>query len=397
MRPFKVAHLMPFPGMGGTEVATLRIIRASGRYGVKHVAVFFQGNEALLDAFRKEQVPSISWECPSPSLVRRSIQFLGESRKLARELKRLEVDLVHCADVLGAYSGALAGRLAGVPVLCHVRNRHSDFPRRDQIFLRPVSHFAFVSKATWETFPVAVAPRRGSVLYDGFAAETDSMLAMFKAQSEQVRAGFSIPPGSILFGMFGRVAPQKDYDTLIRAASKVISQRKDVYFLICGDYGSSNSPGGFYDLIRQQLASAGVADHFRFVGFRTDVARLMGAIDVQVHSTHWEGLPLAVLEGMGCAKPVIATAVDGIPELVADRVTGWLYPHADADALASCLIDAAGNPDRCRTMGLEGRALVQNKFSNEMFDQNLMHLYEHVLRRPAGSGSGPNGSKSGSN
>ncbi len=383
MHSFKVAHLMPFPGLGGTEIATLRVIQASARHGVESVALFFEPTEELLNAFRKEQVPVMCPERPFPSLVRRSPKFWKQSYALARELKRLRVDLVHCADVLAAYSGALAGRLAGLPVLCHVRNRHTDIQRRDRAFLLPVNHFAFVSQDTWRGFLHSVPPKRGSVLYDGITPASDQALASYASERPAVRAEFSIPSGATLFGMFGRIAPQKDYKTLIHAAAQVIAKGKDVYFLLCGAYKAGD---GFYEEVRGEIGRAGVSDRFRLAGFRTDVQRLMGAIDVQVHSTHWEGLPLAILEGMGCARPVIATSVDGIPELVTDGVTGWLYPHADAASLASCLNQAAEDPGRCQRMGLAGRKVVQTTFTDEMFERNLMALYKKVLgddARPA--------------
>ena len=88
---------MPFPGLGGTEIATLRIIRASRGYGVEHVALYFEPEDKLLNAFRQEHVPAFPCERPFPSLLRHSVRFWRQSQGLARELKRLKVDLVHCA------------------------------------------------------------------------------------------------------------------------------------------------------------------------------------------------------------------------------------------------------------------------------------------------------------
>jgi hypothetical protein len=114
--------VLPFPGVGGTEIATRRIIDAVLPFGVENSALLLRPTEEQAAYLRAAGVPIvIPRVVPEPSF-RRALRFMFDSHTLARAF--MDVDLIHCADVPGAYYAAVAGRLAGVPVLAHVRNRH---------------------------------------------------------------------------------------------------------------------------------------------------------------------------------------------------------------------------------------------------------------------------------
>ena len=102
----------------------------------------------------------------------------------------------------------------------------------------------------------------------------------------------------------------------------------------------------------------------------------------QVHSTHWEDCRLPFWKAWDRLSRWWPRRSTEFPNWSPMGVTGWLYPHADADALTSRLLDAAEHPEQRRRMGLEGRKVVQHTFSQEMFASNLMELYARVLGRP---------------
>jgi glycosyltransferase involved in cell wall biosynthesis len=129
----------------------------------------------------------------------------------------------------------------------------------------------------------------------------------------------------------------------------------------------------------RSLEHEGVASRFVFTGFRTDVARLMSALDVFVLCTHFEGLPLVILEAMARGRPVVATAVDGIPEIVIDGRTGLLHTHGDAEALASRLLSLLEDDALAARLGGAGREFVKMEWSRERFAANMARLYGDVL------------------
>jgi glycosyltransferase involved in cell wall biosynthesis len=175
------------------------------------------------------------------------------------------------------------------------------------------------------------------------------------------------------------VSEQKDYPTLIRAAATLISRFPQLYFLIVGDNQLSPEHRAHYAKIAALITDAQLTGHFIFAGFRTDVPRLLAATDISLLSTHWEGLPLVILEAMAQSKPVIATDVDGVHEAVVAGSTGLLYPHEDAVALASCITQLVDDPARRIAMGMEGRKRIEQGFSQASFSEGMLSVYDATL------------------
>ena len=179
--------------------------------------------------------------------------------------------------------------------------------------------------------------------------------------------------------MVARVDRQKDYETLAKAAARVVKATPDVRFLIVGGYSVEEIQRRHFGQVKQWLAENGVAEHFIFTDFRSDVPRLLGAMDIVVLSTHYEGLPLVLLEAMARGKPVIATDVDGVPELVTDNETGLLFPHQDDARLAAHILSLIHDPSRAANLGESGRSFVKQNFNDEQFRRGVVGLYESVL------------------
>jgi hypothetical protein len=161
--PRTVAHFMPWAGIGGTEHATVRIAHAVRDRGYHSIAFCRDDAPEVHEFFRAADVPTVSYHLTELSL-RSPLPFARNTRAIARELSRLGVDLLHCADVDAGIEAGLAGGVAKLPVLCHVRNPVLTVSRRERMLLAPVSRFVFVSRDTWSTFGLNVGPGRGRVL-----------------------------------------------------------------------------------------------------------------------------------------------------------------------------------------------------------------------------------------
>jgi glycosyltransferase involved in cell wall biosynthesis len=330
--------------------------------------------DSVRSLFAAAGVPCTAYEPAVPS-YRDIAGYLRASFRLAREFRRQRVDLVHCADLLAAHHAGLAGRLARVPVLCHVRNRFVESSWRDCSFLWPVDKFVFVSRNTRSQFGCRVSGARGMVVYDGI----DSAPAASDADdARSVREELGFPPDAPLIGMLARVTPQKDYPTLIKAARRVLDHRPDVHFLVAGDY-EAPANRAHYEQVQRTLADYDVSPAFVFTGYREDVPRILNALDVFVLSTHWEGLPLVILEAMSSAKPVVATAVDGIPEVVEHDKTGLLFSHEDDEQLAAHILAILNDRALAERLAAAGRRLVEARFTMERFAANMTDVYAQLL------------------
>jgi glycosyltransferase involved in cell wall biosynthesis len=131
--------------------------------------------------------------------------------------------------------------------------------------------------------------------------------------------------------------------------------------------------------LEARALSLGVGDRVRLLGFRRDVPALLAACDVVALPSLFEGLPLALLEGMAAGKPVVATAIGGTDEAVVDGVTGLLVPPRDAEALAAALRRVLGDPPLAQRLGDAGRARAVAEFSIERMIERVMGVYDAVL------------------
>lgn len=371
-----IAHILPWSSVGGVEQATLRVAQAIETGGFRSTAFCLPDADAVADMFAAADFQVARYEGVEPS-YRHPKMFLRASFHLARELKRRRIDLVHCADLLAAHRTAFAARLAGIPVLCHIRCRFGEVSRRDKSFLWHVNKFAFVSHQTWRQFGYRVSANRGVVVYDGLDVDDDQ--AHGEAARRSARREFGIDDDTKLVGMVARVAPAKDYETLIKAARQVVDRYPKVRFMVIGDCSSTPAYREHYEKVKLMLAEQGVAPYFIFTDFRSDVARLIHALDVFTLSTHDEGLPLVILEAMAAAKPVVATAVGGIPEVIRDPETGLLYAHRDDAQLAAHLLSLLCDEARAASLGEAGRKHVELNFSRERFAAEMIELYRQAL------------------
>jgi glycosyltransferase involved in cell wall biosynthesis len=379
----RIGHVLPWPSVGGVEFATLAIANIVDSLGIKSVAFCLKDSTLVSNLFTQKGVETDYYQPSDPS-YRHPKNYLAASFHLAGLFKKHKVDLVHCSDLLAAYYAGLAARMARLPVLCHVRCSYPEITRRDQSFLHLINKFVFVSHDAWQTFAYRVKSSRGKLIYEGIDAH-----ALVKQADgvSSVRDEFNIPPDVCVIGMAARVAPAKDYETLAKAAARVVSQRRNVRFLIVGDYSQVREYREHYEKVKEFLKANGVADYFIFTDHRQDVQRLIAAMDVFLLSTRTEGLPLVILEAMAHAKPVVATNVGGVAEVVKAGVTGLLHEPKDDEQQAADLLRLMEDGDLRKKMGEVGRQRVETEFSKERFAAELSELYYEMLGRRLDSGA----------
>jgi glycosyltransferase involved in cell wall biosynthesis len=373
LRP-RVAHVLPWAAVGGTELGALRIAEAV-RDRFDSVAFCVPAAVPVRDIFRGSGFETAQYRPVEPSL-RQLPAFAASTLALALAFRRRRIAVVHCADLLAGYHAAAAGRLAGIPVVCHIRCTFERVAPRDAWFLRPIDRFVFVSRHTWEAFGYRVPAESSRVIYDGLpAASTRSS----PARIADVRTALGIPTGSRVVGMIARVAPAKDFPTLIRAAGRIAAEEPDVRFLVVGDNSSAGEYREHFARVEAWLAEAGLRDRFVFSGHRTDISELLDAMDVFVLCSHTEGMPLVVLEAMARGKPVLATAVGGIPELIEHGRSGCLHAHEDHAAAAEQLLALLRDSGRASTLAESAREHIREHFSVERFTSSLLSLYSELL------------------
>jgi hypothetical protein len=139
----KIAHILPWPFIGGTEHGPLRIALATGSEEFQHMAFHLEGAYTVREMYAAAGIETAAYNTVEPS-YRRPKEFLRASFQLAREFRRRKVDLIHCADMLAAHRVGVAGKLARVPVVSHIRCLFDDISKRDQSFCAQwINSFSF--------------------------------------------------------------------------------------------------------------------------------------------------------------------------------------------------------------------------------------------------------------
>jgi glycosyltransferase involved in cell wall biosynthesis len=374
-RPITVAHLMPWSGIGGVEIATLRLAKAT-KDRFHHVAFCLPDAVALKESFEQLGIETVPYNAPTPSL-RHFGNYYKESAVVARQLREAGAQIVHFSDEKAAHHNSLAALLARCKTICHLRVSYPQLSLRSRLCLMPVQSFIFVSKEAMQTFAVSLPAGKARVVYD--AVEVPPAHSM--ESNAAVRSELGIAANAPVVGTVARVSAQKDYFTLADAAAEVLLQYPDTKFLIVGDNSLVELNRLHYEKVVKKLAGLGIEKSFIFTGHRTDVPRLITAMDFCVLSTHREGFPLSILETMAMGKPVIATAVGGIPEIVQPGITGYLHQHQNSKELANAIISLIEDPQKVSRFGSTAREHVLQNYSTSKFADEIAQAYSDVVSR----------------
>jgi glycosyltransferase involved in cell wall biosynthesis len=206
---------------------------------------------------------------------------------------------------------------------------------------------------------------RTEVIYNGIR------LARFE---KRTKTGDS---GDVVLGSITNLSRDKDFDTLLRGFAGILRVLPNARLVIVGD-------GPVRGDVEQLAAELGVAERVELTGYRSDVPELLPTFNVLVHSTHTEGLGLAILEAMAARVPVVASAVGGIPEIVRDGVTGTLFPAGDVEGLRDAVLAALNDPIRSAAMVEAAQQDVRRRFTVEQMCEEYRRLYEGLCARYSG-------------
>ncbi len=188
------------------------------------------------------------------------------------------------------------------------------------------------------------------------------------------RREFGAEPDQPVIGTVARLHRQKGIVYLVKAAGRVLSAFPGVKIVVVGD-------GPLGRTLRKTAVKMGLEGKFLFLGARKDAASLMGLSDIFVLPSLWEGLPFVLVEAAALGKPIIATAVDGIMEVIEDGKTGLLVPPRDPRALADAIISLLRDQDRAKRLAERARAIIPPRFPLRRMVEQTQSLYLELYSR----------------
>ncbi|MCP4400987.1 MAG: glycosyltransferase family 4 protein, partial [bacterium] len=190
----------------------------------------------------------------------------------------------------------------------------------------------------------------------------------------KLRQELQVEPDLPLVGIVARLVPVKGFSYFLKAAKLVSEIYPNCLFTIVGD-------GELRDALEQEAEELGIRDRLRFLGFRQDLAEIYADLDFVVLSSLNEGLPVALIEAMSAGKPVVATKVGGVGDLVQHERSGFLVRPKDSAALSEAMIRMLALPRAERVkMGQAGQVAVYPKYHISTLTANIEALYDTLLR-----------------
>jgi glycosyltransferase involved in cell wall biosynthesis len=312
------------------------------------------------------------------TLVRYCKSFFGVIRQLRRRVVDARPDLVHANSIRSGLVATAATIGLGTPVVWHL---HDLLPRHPlSTAIRTFAAFSSrtrmiaVSEAVSRNFCGRFSP----VLQDRVSVILNSIdLDKFQLDQTARRSickELRFRKSDFTVGVVGQLTPRKGQLELLRAFSQALKKVPNSVLLIVGA-PLFNSDHEYLELLKQTSAELGITKKVRLLGGRSDISTIMQGLDLLVVNSAAEPFGLVILEAMACGTPVLATAVDGIPEIIRHQENGWLVPARDERALADAIVHLQQRLLLRERLAKQARPEVAERFSVERYMADLQNFY----------------------
>jgi glycosyltransferase involved in cell wall biosynthesis len=366
----KVLHITSACTVGGAEAHVLALLQRLDRRRFEPWLAYFEErpDEArpMLDDFRAAGVSTVDLDG--------ALQLdLGATWRLAALLRRERFDVVHSHSLRAELAAGLAAGFGTTrPLLIRsVHNTDDFYVRRPACWLARASaqrQDAVVAisdaVASWVRRHTGLSAERVRRIYYGLDATPYDGVQPVDEATEPV------------IGIVARLAPQKGHTVLLDALPRVIERIPALRVELVGHEHLTSA-----SVLASYARQRGLTEHVRFLGFRDDLPELFRSWRLMVLPSLWEGFGLVLLEAMAAGRPVVASRVGPIPEVVVDGETGLLVPPGDSAALGAALIELLEHPRLAAAMGQAGRDRVRTVFGLDQMVEQTAGLYVEMLGR----------------
>jgi glycosyltransferase involved in cell wall biosynthesis len=385
-QPYKILVLIKSLGLGGAERLLVDALPYLNQERFEYTfAYLLPWKNFLVPQFREAGFPIY---CLGTSKIGNNGRLMRHKRRgarakwLPRSLQQLVLlqsqerfDLIHAHMPVAGILARFTGRWYGVPVIYTEHNLQERY--------HPLTRWLNRATYGWNNCVLTVSQEvSASLTRLGLDRKTRLQTVRNGVPVERVRAEaanlnglreeLEIPSGHLVVGTVAVFTPKKRLQDWLEVAAQISAQREDVTFLLVG-HGPEEA------ILKAKVQTLGLTERVRMPGFRPDGRRMLGLMDVYLMCSAFEGLPIALLEAMALGKPVVATAVGGIPEVVQDGQEGFLTPVGAIDTLADHSLNLLADSQRRQQMGQYGAQKVARDFHWKDRVYLMERLYLEIL------------------
>ena len=347
-------------GVGGTENVVLQLCQVFHNI-VNRIVVCSTGgvleNELNRMGIQHYKIKDISSKNP--------LDFIFSCFEIREIIKKEKITIVHSHHRMGA----LIAEIVSPSSVIKVANAHNTFYDKRYLtrFAYKHTHLVAVGKKVKQNLTdyFGLPEKQISVIYNAvkpFDKNIDVVDALNKEKQQ----------GNIVIGNIGRLAPQKGLEYFIDAAKLVLKKHTNARFFIVGD-------GPLKDKLQQMIRQYHLEKFVYMLGYRSDIQNVMSQCDFIVLSSLWEGLPLTPIEAFSVSKTVVATSVDGTPEIVKNNENGLLVEPKNIEQLADSICYLIENSDFREKLELCAKSTYDLKFSFNKLKENYIQYYTSLL------------------
>jgi glycosyltransferase involved in cell wall biosynthesis len=309
-----------------------------------------------------------------------SARTLALQTRLARDISRRRIDIVHAYNFYGNVFAIPPARLVAPVVIASIRDCAPYLTAMQKRVQRYACQFA-------DRILVNADAVKDWLVKDGYDSSRITIirngvdLRRFDAtpDPERLRRELGVPDGTPLVAVVSRLTRLKGLEHFLEAAAAISTRVPDARFLVVGE--TSPMDRAYLGELQQYAERLGVADRVMFTGLRTDIPSLLASVNVAVMPSLNEALSNVLLESMAAGAPTVATRVGGTPEALVDGVTGLLVPPADTTALATAIVRLLNNPSLATHLGRAARLRIADAFSVKRMVSATEDLYLELLER----------------
>jgi glycosyltransferase involved in cell wall biosynthesis len=378
----RVLHIHTLPVISGSGLNTFLSMRGLNK-GVYETALACAPGGKLIPLVRSQSMRVITFKNLVQPLhpVKDALAVIN----LTLFMKKNPYHIVHTHNSKAGFVGRLSAKLAGVPVIVHTVHGfsfHDKEPTWRQWLFRNAERLAshwcdcmiFISQplVDWALKERIANHKKIVKIYSGI--ELDRFTPVTEEETKRLREKWGLGERDAVVGIVSKLWDGKGHALLIEAFREIRQKKREAKLLMVGE-------GYLLKSLRELVDKYKLNDAVVFTGFQAEVAQIIATFDVAVLPSLFEGMGRVVVEAMAMEKPVVASRVGGIPDLVEHGVNGYLVSPGDVKELEHAVFKLLNDPSLARRMGKEGRRKISNQFSAATMADSIDRVYRELLSR----------------